>query len=89
MSEATRQEKISSQRSSIPQNADGMSLSFLEQIAMKPATSKDDRLRVNKFCKWCLDRGLTWRSVEEPDAVLTMCFDEMFFKVEPAVAASF
>ena len=74
----------SSQQSSIPQSADGMSLSFLEQIAVKPATSKDYRLRVSNFCKWCLARGITWRSVEEQDAVLTMCFDEMFFKGELA-----
>ena len=60
-----------------------MSLSFLKQIAVKPATSKDYRLRVSNFCKWCLDRGLTWRSVEELDAVLTMCFD-VAFKGEPA-----
>ena len=61
-----------------------MSLSFLEQTAVKPATSKDYRLRIETFCKWCLERGLSWRSVEELDAVLTMAFDEMFFKGEPA-----
>ena len=61
-----------------------MSLSFLEQTAVKPGTSRDYRLRTEAFCKWCLDRGLTWRSVEELDAVLTMVFDEMFFKGETA-----
>ena len=49
VSETARGEKISSQRISIPQSADGMSLSLLEQIAVKPATSKDYRLRASNF----------------------------------------
>ena len=53
-SEAVRREYLSSQRITTPQgqSADGLSLSFLQQTAVKPGTSRDYRLRTETFCKW-------------------------------------
>jgi len=84
VSESLRRENLAARRTTIPQRVDGTSLSFLEQTAVKTATSRDYRLRVMSFCKWCLDHNLSWRSAEELDAVLTMHFDELFFRGEPA-----